>query len=139
MSRSQREIDPGIIPDSMVESAAHRAYGRRLPREPGQFPDLVDRFDPRAVRPEELLQAELLQFARGPGEMVIRGLVQMKSADRGVDGRIADLRPRVLERIDDAGVAAAGDHDESFGRINHERLILRQIVLSQACHRRRVS
>ena len=64
------------------EARANGADDRGPASQAKQTPKAIDGLDPGAVRPQEVLEAELAQLACGPSELGISGCEEMKTSDR---------------------------------------------------------
>ena len=89
-SRSRGRIDDheqsagqaeGIDPLGQGIRGANGAYDGRFPAQPRQGTEPEDRFDAGAMGSDEVLQAKLSKFARGPGQVILACLKQVKTAN----------------------------------------------------------
>ena len=71
-------------------------------------------------------------FSAVQSSLRVGGGEEVEAADGGVQGRGAHDLARVLDGVDDAGVAAAGEHHQAAGGVHHQRLVFRDVVLDDA-------
>src|SRR6266436_6125670 len=69
-----------------------------------------------------------LEFAGGPRELLICCGEEVESADGGVDRRGAEKAASILQRVDNSGMATAGEQHETAGSIENEGLVVRNVV-----------
>src|SRR5262249_48161215 len=119
----------GIHGLAEVEFSSDRADGGGLARQTDQVANPVGCFDSSAVRAEEILNAELAHFSRGPLQLFVVELEQVKSADGRVNRSVPHRLARIFECIDDAGVAASRNHDQAAFSVDHERHIFRNRIV----------
>src|SRR5207302_3387259 len=122
----------GIQPLPQREARADGTDYRRLTGEPDDLAQAVRRFDPGAVRAQQIRHSELTQLAGRPGHLRIRCREQVEAADHGVNRGGPQERPRVLRGVDDPRVPAPGDDDQAILRVDHDRGVLRYRILRRA-------
>src|SRR5271163_108043 len=112
--------------DSAVEivNGADSSNETGLAREAEKFAEAVDAFDSGAVRAENARGLILLQLGGGPGKLLVGGGEKMETADSGVDRSGTEKTAGVLQRVDDPGMAAAGEQDKAMRSVEDERLII---------------
>lgn len=98
----------------------------------GQLSQTVYRLDPTAVCTEQVLENKFLTLTRSAGQRLFLGGKEMEATDRGVDRCYLNLCTGVIENVDNARVTASGHGHRPLGRIDDERLILRQIIFGNA-------
>src|SRR2546429_7248452 len=81
--RSAREPQ-GIQALPQREARADGTDYRRLTGEPDDLAQAVRRFDPGAVRAQQIRHSELTQLAGRPGHLRVRCREQVEAADHGV-------------------------------------------------------
>src|SRR5215469_8950007 len=120
---------------SQSEAGADRAYDCSLSRQPHTLAQAIDAFNSGTVRPDKVNNAKVLHLVGGPIHLVVRGSEEMESSQNRVYGGVVEFTLGVGKDIYDSGMTASCNHYQAFGRIQHERLIVRNIVLTQALRR----
>src|SRR4029077_18866651 len=90
----------------------------------------IDAFDAGAMRAENLCGLIFLQFPRGPIDLFVFRVVEMKATNRAADRSGPDRFACKLKRIDQTGMAAAGKEHQPARSIEDERLIIGYVVLN---------
>src|SRR5256714_15655167 len=114
--RSAREPQ-GIQALPQREARADGTDYRRLTGEPDDLAQAVRRFDPGAVRPQQIRHSELTQLAGRPGHLRIRCREQVEAADHGVNRGRPPGRPRGLPRHYRPRVTATRDDYQTILRV----------------------
>src|SRR5438046_4998877 len=117
---------------TQLDARADGTDYRRFTGEPDDLAQAVRRFDPGAVRAQQIRHSELTQLAGRPGHLRIRCREQVEAADHGVNRGGPQERPRVLRGVDDPRVPAPGDDDQAILRVDHDRGVLRYRILRRA-------
>jgi len=80
------------------------------------------------VRAQKVRDPKLLQLVARPVQLLIARCEQVQAADDSIHWLVGKSLFRVSQNIDDPGVPAAGQHYQASRRVEHERLILRNVV-----------
>jgi len=87
---------------------AHGADDRGLAWESELLAKAIDGFDAGAVCADQVRHSEVFELVASPGELLVGRREEMKAADQRVNGRRGKFFFSEGERVDYAGMAAAG-------------------------------
>ena len=102
------------------EGRSDSSHDTGFSREAGALPNPEDGFDSSAVRSEKMLETHIPQPGGGPLQMLIVGFQKVKPSEGCMNRRRPNHGTCVLERVDDAGVAAPRQHDEALAGVQDE-------------------
>lgn len=118
-------FDPVLKREHGTDGTHHRG----VPAETCRVAQKLDGIDPGAVGTQDMFDTELLHLGTRPADLFVRQGQQMKATENSVYGLLRDDLPRILHGVHDAGMAAAGQHDQSLRSADHQRLIFGNGVL----------
>ena len=104
---------PGVNAILKVESGANRADNTRMAIQSEAVSHPINSLDTGAVRPENLCNLEFFKPIRGPVDLFIFGVEEMQSTNCRIHRRRPDDLPRILQGVNDAGVSATGQKDQT--------------------------
>ncbi len=104
LARQSEGIEPTLEGECRSDGA--NSAGFALEADLLAYPE--DGFDACTVSAEEILETNLTQPSRRPLKLPVVQVQEMKTADSCMNGGRTDRRARIIERVDDACVAAAG-------------------------------
>src|ERR1700691_1339230 len=102
------------------KARSHAAHDSGVARQGKTLPNAIDSFDASAVRTDQISHLEVLHLIGSPIQLFIRRREKVESADHCLYRLVGKFRSGECEDVDDSGVAATIDHDQSLRGVKHQ-------------------